>query len=123
MANSLIEWLDRAWLDDNFSDWPQWKRLACALAGIGNIPAGILFFWLADKGAKDVAAHSGDPEVQKTIATVAPSIPFLSIGFAFLVSWRNMRAGPARLYLAGFLLPAFVWFKMDRIFIGHVRCP
>lgn len=30
--------------------------------------------------------------------------------FAFLVSWRNNKSGPVRMYLAGLTLPAFVFY-------------
>ena len=56
-----------------------------------------------------------DPRLETTQTNlVLVFVILVSPFFAFLVSWRNNKSGPVRMYLAGLTLPAFVFFVVDQ---------
>ncbi len=63
----------------------------------------------------DLPTILSDPDLT-TIRTISVILFVISVSpfFAFLVSWRNYKSGPVRMYLAGLTLPAFVYFVIDR---------
>ena len=120
--NSCCQGLDRlfnqlteAWFNENFKDW-KWfpKRFFLALLGSFSLMI-FLSPILVERIFKSLPTIFFDPGL-KTITTSLITVLVISVSpfFAFLVSWRNDKSGPMRMYLAGLTLPAFVFFVIDQ---------
>ena len=112
-----------SWFNDDFRNWPE-QRNSCrcwpplvrfAFAFAGSSTSGLAFF-IYNIGMTSIDRQQDqdlwDP-FQLLLSVVVP----MSVWFAFLVSYRNRRSGPTRLYLSGFLLPAFVWTVVNYAFV------
>ena len=100
------------WFGPDTHGWGFGKRFATAFVG------SISFFlaWLFALVSSDTSKFIRDPFYQVVILSSHIYIVLFAGWFAWLASCRDQKYGPARLYLAGFLLPYFIWWLVDAAF-------
>ena len=110
----LIDQVTGVWFNDNFNDWKPRRRFFFALLGsltlfVFLIPA------IQTRIYEQLPSFFIDPELNTIISTFSfIFVVGLSLFYAGIVSWRNEKSGPVRMYLAGLTLPALVWFIVER---------
>ncbi len=115
VASSFARLIDRitdSWFGPSAEGWRFRRRFGFSLAGSATFAGAAMVTGLAqrisflvlDPGAGWVSLLSG--------AVLLVS----ALWFAYLVSWKDLKHGPARLYLSGLLLPSFVAFVLNRVF-------
>jgi hypothetical protein len=98
--DTLVERLTDAWFNDNFRDWLPKHRFACAFAGSATFVATFVVNIALTLPATIIA----DDAIRLSVFLAIVFFFIASGWFALLVSWRNTRSGPTRLYLSGLLL-------------------
>lgn len=104
----FIDQLTGVWFNDRFNDWKPLYRFIFALLGSLS-----LFVFLLPEIEERIYAQLpqifADTEL-KSIKSIFGLVFFLVLPlfFAGIVSWRNEKSGPVRMYLAGLTLPALV---------------
>ena len=99
----LLRKLRRNWFSKMDEPWPSSKRFAVALCGAMTYV--LAFAVTVTERAFFLVLDSNTPAV---LMTFSLAIAVTAAFFAWMVSFRQTRAGPVRLYLAGLALPALV---------------
>ena len=110
----FIDNVTETWFNDNFRDWSQRRRFAFAFAGSGTFALAYFAFDVPETSINRLA----DPQLLRPELFYSLVLVPKALWFAFLVSHRNKKSGPTRLYLSGFLLPTFVWATINTVFVG-----
>ena len=110
--SNLIQQRANQWFGSTAEGWSRSKRFAYAFVG------SLTFFlaWLIAIATPDVKKLILDPLYQTTILSTHLYFVVLCAWFAWLVCWKDLKYGPVRLYLSGFLLPYIVWLLIERLF-------
>ena len=114
----LVRRVTSHWFGSDPHGWGPAKRFATAFVG------SLSFFivWLFAAISPDIRRLILDLQYQTAVLLSQVYVLLIVGWFAWLVSCRDQQYGPARLYLAGFLLPYFIWglvdiaFDVDRMF-------
>lgn len=116
IATSIARIIDNvadSWFACPATKWGFWKRFGCALAGSATFFAGSFVFPHLDES--NVIFWDPDFSLTGVLSLVVRGV--IAGWFAWLVSWKDVRHGPARLYLSGLLLPGFVSFILSGAFL------
>ncbi len=102
----FVDKVTDAWFNENH-ELGEISRLMYAWTGSMTFMIGLFIFEFEDGILKALG-------FDESLLSYSLLIFFLGIAlyFAGLVSYRNTKSGPIRLYLSGFLLPSFVWTIM-----------
>ncbi len=112
----LLHKLTDAWFNDNFKDWGQSRRFACALAGSATFFFGFVPVALGGVVEEQLLLTLAlDVDLLFASSIALTFLAVFALWIAFLVSWRNTQSGPTRLFLSGVLLPAFVVYALSKI--------
>lgn len=108
--DSLIE----SWFNQTAPGWSRKKRFFYALTGSSTFAIGILSAVTIQRSI----FFESDLRVDWVVMLITGIVLLPgSLWFAWLVSWKDMKYGPIRLYLAGLSLPTTVWFALSKILI------
>ena len=91
------------WFAATPKPWPWWKRATFTLIG----SATFFLTWLLYIISSGITDSPDAAEAVRAFMAVV-AIPG-SLWFAGITAWKDLGYGPVRLYIAGFLLPYFVW--------------
>lgn len=109
----VIRRIDKHWFGVAAHGWSPAQRCLCASAGSSTFFLALFFSQLPSETIK----YLTDVSYIYTNVLIYIFLIMFSVWFAWLVSWKDMKYGPTRLYLSGFLLPYFVWFLVARLFV------
>ncbi len=111
--DGLIENLTDAWFNDQFKDWKKKYRIFFAFLGAFSL-FSFLTPNIVERIFEDLPTISSDPAFSNYSLFGILFGSIMSVFFAMLVSWRNEKSGPVRMYLAGLTLPAFAWYIIEK---------
>lgn len=111
--------LDR-FLDEITDTWfpNRSDKLKCSLCFSFAGSATFVVAFFAYEAPKTWAARQIDPKLLNPELLYPLVLVPVALWFAFLTAYRSTKPSPSKLYLSGFLLPAFVWSIINSVFVG-----